>query len=82
MTTEQEKGTVFIMAKFMTTVKEKLTKAWKSVVSGVSRAVEYIKSWNWKMIWDHTTTGLLILFIVSPLLILAYIFLWFILKNG
>ncbi len=31
-------------------------------------------------IWDKFTTGLLIFLMVSPLLILGYIFLWFVLK--
>ncbi len=31
-------------------------------------------------IWDHFTTGLLILFLASPFLILLYIFLWFIMR--
>ena len=29
-------------------------------------------------IWDHFTTGLLILLMASPFLILLYIFLWFV----
>ena len=69
------------MANFMTKVKERCSKIWKAIVSKVSAAVEFIKTWNWKQIWDHTTTGILILFIISPILILGYIFLWFILKN-
>lgn len=28
-------------------------------------------------IWDKVTTGILILLMVSPILILAYIFIWF-----
>ena len=32
---------------------------------------------NWKMVWDHTTTVLLILVLSSPLFILAYIMGWF-----
>ncbi len=31
-------------------------------------------------IFDHITTGILILLLSSPILILAYIFLWFILR--
>lgn len=34
---------------------------------------------KWLNIWDHITTGLLILLMASPILILTYIFLWFIL---
>ena len=39
------------------------------------------KKINWKEIWDYVTTGLLILELVSPILVLGYIFLWFITKN-
>lgn len=31
-------------------------------------------------IWDKITTGILILLMASPVLILGYIFLWFVLK--
>lgn len=41
---------------------------------------EKTKNVNWKEVWDKFTTGLLIFLMSSPLLILAYIFLWFILK--
>jgi len=41
---------------------------------------ETTKDVNWKEVWDKFTTGLLIFLMSSPLLILAYIFLWFILK--
>ncbi len=32
---------------------------------------------EWAAIWDKTTTGLLILLMASPVLILLYIFSWF-----
>ena len=32
---------------------------------------------NWKQVWEHTTTVLLILVLASPLFILAYIMGWF-----
>ena len=35
---------------------------------------------KWLRIWDKCTTGLLIFLMASPILILAYIFLWFIFK--
>jgi hypothetical protein len=41
---------------------------------------EKTKDVNWKVVWDKTTTGLLIVLLASPILILAYIFLWFIFK--
>ena len=39
------------------------------------------KKINWKEVWDHVTTGLLILELASPILVLGYIFLWFIMRN-
>ena len=38
---------------------------------------EKTKNIKWKDVGDKITTGLLILLIASPILILAYIFLWF-----
>ncbi len=32
---------------------------------------------KWKKIWDKITTGLLILLMAAPVLILLYIFTWF-----
>lgn len=42
---------------------------------------EKTKNVKWKEVWDKCTTGLLILLLSSPLLILAYIFLWFFLRS-
>ena len=36
------------------------------------------KKRKWAAIWDKVTTGLLIFLMTSPLIILAYIFLWFV----
>lgn len=36
---------------------------------------------KWLAIWDKFTTGLLILLMTSPILILLYIFLWFVGRN-
>jgi len=41
---------------------------------------EKTKNVKWKEVWDKVTTGLLILVMASPLLILGYILLWFILR--
>ncbi len=41
---------------------------------------EKTKHVKWKEVWDKVTTGLLILLMCSPIIILGYIFLWFILK--
>jgi hypothetical protein len=38
------------------------------------------KKKKWAAIWDKVTTGLLIFLMTSPILILAYIFLWFIFR--
>lgn len=38
------------------------------------------KKFSWKNFWDKVTTGLLILFLASPILVLAYIFIWFVTK--
>ncbi len=35
---------------------------------------------GWAHIWDKVTTGILILLFASPLLILAYILIWFVVK--
>ncbi len=49
-----------------------------------SKAVDFFKdktkNVKWKEVWDKVTTGLLILLICSPILILTYIILWFVLK--
>ena len=41
---------------------------------------EKTKDVKWKEVWDKCTTGILILLMASPLLILGYIFLWFVMK--
>ncbi len=41
-------------------------------------AAEQAKKKRTKEIWDKITTGLFILLLASPVAILAYIFLWFI----
>ncbi len=42
---------------------------------------EWVKNINWKMVYDKATTGLLILLMASPLLVLLYILLWFVLQK-
>lgn len=51
-------------------IKDKLVNLWK----------EKTKDVKWKEVWDKCTTGLLIFLMASPLLILGYILLWFVLK--
>ena len=46
----------------------------------VSWFKEKTKNVKWKEVWDKVTTGLLILLMASPILILAYILLWFVLR--
>ncbi|MBR5140694.1 MAG: hypothetical protein IKV16_06530 [Clostridia bacterium] len=41
---------------------------------------ERAKKKKMKEIWDKITTGLLIVLMASPILILAYIFIWFLTK--
>ena len=50
---------------------------WGKFVAWVKETTKDIK---WKDVWDKCTTGLLILLMASPILILGYIFLWFILR--
>ena len=41
---------------------------------------EKTKNVNWKKVWDKVTTGILILIMAAPILILVYIFIWFLTK--
>ena len=41
---------------------------------------EKTKNVKWKDVWDKFTTGLLIVLLASPILILAYILLWFVFR--
>lgn len=43
-------------------------------------AEERAKKKKMKEIWDKVTTGLLLVLMASPILILAYIFIWFLTK--
>jgi len=38
------------------------------------------KKKKWATVWDKVTTGILIFLMTSPIIILAYIFLWFIFR--
>lgn len=46
----------------------------------IEKAKEFFESKKWKAIWDKITTGILIVLMASPILILTYIFLWFIFR--
>ena len=50
---------------------------WNKVTSWFKEKTKNVK---WKEVWDKCTTGILIFLMASPLLILGYIFLWFMLK--
>ena len=41
---------------------------------------EKTKNITWKEVWDKCTPGFLMLLFASPILILAYILLWFVLR--
>lgn len=58
------------MAKFLDSVKD----LWGKITGWIK---EKTKNVNWKVVWDKITTGILIFLMASPILILAYIFLWF-----
>ena len=49
-------------------------------VTTTKKFVAWLKTVKWKIVWDHCTTGLLILFLASPFLILAYLIIWFLAK--
>ena len=50
---------------------------WNKVVSWFKEKTKDIK---WPEVWDKCTTGLLILLMCSPILILGYIVLWFVFR--
>lgn len=72
------------MAKFLEKISgffKKIGNFFKNVfVKCVDFFKEKTKDVKWKEVWDKCTTGLLIFLMFSPVLILAYIFLWFIFR--
>ena len=42
--------------------------------------MEWTKTVKWKNVWDHVTTGILILLMCSPIMILVYLVAWFLNK--
>ena len=72
------------MGKFFEKVKGFFKKIGNFFVDIYTKCVDFFKektkNVNWKEVWDKCTTGLLIFLMFSPVLILAYIFLWFIFK--
>ena len=65
------------VSKAFNVCKNAIKTAWSKVV-GLWR--ELTKDVKWKVVWDKCTTGLLIFLMASPVLILGYIFLWFLLR--
>ena len=63
--------------KVMENIMNKVKGVWGKCVSWFK---EVTKNVNWHEVWDKCTTGLLILLMCSPILILGYIFLWFVLR--
>ena len=44
------------------------------------KIVTFFHSKKWKGIWDKITTGILIALMATPIIILAYIIIWFLSK--
>ena len=65
---------------------QKIKDLWNKVVEFWNKVVELFKEKTkdikWAEVWDKCTTGLLIFLMCSPVLILAYIFLWFAVFRG
>lgn len=55
-------------------------------VNAYRKTADFIKNFEWpdkkgwERIWDKVTTGILIFLFASPILILAYILIWFVVK--
>ncbi len=72
------------MANILSKVKEFFSKIGAFCVKIWDKAValfrEKTKNVKWKEVWDKCTTALLILIFASPLIVLGYIFLWFLMR--
>ena len=72
------------MAKFMATVKDKFNKCIDWIKATYKKCYDWTKEKiskvNWKVVWDKFTTGLLIFMFCTPVLVLAYILLWFVFR--
>ena len=49
-------------------------------VTTTKKFIAWLKTVKWKIVWDHVTTGILILLMASPILVLAYLVIWFLNK--
>lgn len=72
---EVEESKTLVVAPEATITEEELKEA-----SFFTTFMEKAKKVNWKKVWDKVSTGLLILIMAAPVLILAYIFYWFLTK--
>lgn len=72
---EIEESKTLVVAPEATITEEELKEA-----SFFTTFMEKAKKVNWKKVWDKVSTGLLILIMAAPVLILAYIFYWFLTK--
>lgn len=61
----------------MANLKARIGEIWGKVVNFWNEKTKNVK---WKEVWDKVTTGILIFLMASPLLILGYILLWFIMR--
>ena len=62
---------------FFSGIKTSCVDLWKKAVALFKDKTKNVK---WKEVWDKFTTGLLIVLLASPVLILAYIILWFVFR--
>ncbi len=69
---------------FFKNVWEKVVKfckvAYKKTVEFCKNFIPWLKTVKWKIVWDHVTTGILILLMCSPFMILAFLVIWFLSK--
>ena len=81
MVKEDKEGKV---AAFFKAAPGKIAKFFKELPSNLVKLrknfIPWVKSIKWKVVWDHVTTGILILLMCSPFLILGYLVIWFLNK--
>ena len=66
------------MANVMKNIKGFFTGLWTKTSDFFKEKTKNVK---WKEVWDKFTTGLLIVLLASPLIILSYIILWFVFRQ-
>ena len=67
-------------AKVVKFAKPIIDKVVNFTVTTTKKFVAWLKTVKWKIVWDHITTGILILLMASPFLILAWLVIWFLNK--